>query len=151
MKDLLNAKMIKAVATAIADGMSYEHAATVAGVDRKTFYVWRKKGRAAKTGIYADLHAALEKADAVFVQRNLATISAHGRQNWQACAWLLERRHPELFGRYDRLQAQHMKELATELKAIRAELANRQAVEMNRAPEKTPRLLPSSIAQIPLG
>lgn len=127
MKDLLNAKMIKTVATAIADGMSYEYAATIAGVDRKTFYVWRKKGRTAKTGIYANLHAALEKADAIFVQRNLAIISAHGRQNWQACAWLLERRHPEMFGRYDRLQAQQMKDLANELKAIRAELANRQA------------------------
>ena len=119
--------MIKAVATAIADGMSYEYAATIAGVDRKTFYVWRKKGRAAKTGIYANLHAALEKADAIFVQQNLAIIAAHGRQNWQACAWLLERRHPEMFGRADRMQAQQMKELANELKAIRAELANRQA------------------------
>jgi transposase len=150
MKDLLNAKMIKAVATAIADGMSYEYAATIAGVDRKTFYIWRKKGRAAKSGVFHDLHAALEKADAIFVQRNLAIISAHGRTQWQACAWLLERRHPEMFGRADRMQAQQMKELANELKAIRAELASRQAVEMNRASEKTPRLLPSNSGQLKL-
>ena len=65
-------------------------------------------------------------ADATFIKRSLALISAHGRQNWQALAWLLERRHPELFGRYDRMQAQQMKDRADELKLLRGELANRQ-------------------------
>lgn len=128
MKVLLDTKKIKAIAGAIAEGLSFEYAATVAGVDRRTFYAWRRKGKTAKSGICRELHLALEKADAVFVQRNLQLISAHGRTNWQALAWLLERRHPELFGRYDRLQAKIMQDLSDELKALRAELANKLAV-----------------------
>jgi len=128
MKVLIDPKKIKAIATAIADGMSYEYAAVVAGVDRKTCYTWRRKGKTAKSGVFRDLHLALEKADAVFVQRSLALITAHGRQNWQAIAWLLERRHPELFGRYDRLQAQMMTDLSAELRQLRAELANKLAI-----------------------
>ena len=128
MKPRLNAKLIKKITDAITGGLSFEYAATAAGIHRRTFYEWRKKGRAAKSGTFHDLHNALELADALFVQRSLALISAHGRTQWQAVAWLLERRHPELFGRYDRLQVQQMQEVSAELKALRAELANKLAV-----------------------
>jgi len=125
MKVLLDQKKIKLIAAAIIAGMTYEYSATIAGIDRRTFYVWRRKGRLAKTGIYRELHTALEKADALFVQKAVALINAHGRTQWQACAWLLERRHPEIFGRYDRLQAKLMQDLSDELKALRAELASK--------------------------
>ena len=126
MKPLLNAKIIKTISAAISNGLSFEYAAITAGINRRTFYVWRKKAKGAKSGVFKELHEALEIADALFVQRSLALISAHGKQNWQAIAWLLERRHPEMFGRYDRMQAQQMKDLADELKLLRGELANRQ-------------------------
>jgi len=125
MTPKINQKIIKKIADAVAAGNTLEHSAIVGGVGRKCFYNWRRKGRAARSGIFYDLHAALELADAHFVQRSIALIQAHGRQNWQALAWLLERRHPELFGRYDRMQAQQMKDLADELKLLRGELANK--------------------------
>ncbi len=125
MKILLNAKLIKTIARAIENGVSFEHAALLVGVNRRTFYEWRKKGKTAQSGTFKELADALELADAKFIQRSLAIITVHGRSQWQACAWLLERRHPEMFGRYDRLQAQMMKDLANELKTLRAELASR--------------------------
>jgi len=128
MKPLLNAKIVKTISKAISSGLSYEYAAVTAGINRRTFYVWRKKAKTAKSGVFKDLHIALELADALFVQRSVALITAHGRQNWQAIAWLLERRHPELFGRYDRLQAQMMTDLSAELRQLRAELANKLAI-----------------------
>lgn len=124
----LNQKLIKAIAGAIENGHTFTYAATLAGVNRKTFYKWRQQGRAAsKGGIYSDLNAALEIAEAKFIQTSLARISAHGRISWQAIAWLLERRHPELFGRTDRWMNEQLKGLTEELRQIRAELATRQA------------------------
>ena len=125
---VLTQKIIKAVASAIEGGHTFTYAATLAGVNRKTFFEWRKRGRAAsKGGIYSDLNAALEIADAKFIQTSLARISAHGRVSWQAIAWLLERRHPELFGKCDRWMNEQLRSLTEELRQIRAELANRQA------------------------
>lgn len=40
--------------------------------------------------------------------------------SWQACAWLLERKYPSIFGKSDRLFAQQLQELRQELKLIRA-------------------------------
>jgi transposase-like protein len=126
MKIMLSKKHITAIAKAIAAGCPMETAALQAGICRRTLYQWRKTGKQASRGIFFELNTAIEKADATFIKRSLALISAHGRENWQAIAWLLERRHPELFGRYDRMQAQQMKEIAAELKLLRGELANRQ-------------------------
>ena len=125
---LLNASLIKKLANAVAGGLSFELAAASVGVHRRTFYDWRKKSRAAKSGLFKALYDAIEQADAVFIQRSVAAIQAHGKLSWQAVAWILERRHPELFGKADRLQAQQLKELANELKALRGELANKAAI-----------------------
>jgi hypothetical protein len=38
-------------------------------------------------------------AEAEAIKANLETIKAASRDNWPAAAWLLERRHPELFAR----------------------------------------------------
>jgi hypothetical protein len=41
----------------------------------------------------------VQLAEAQAIQANLDTIKAASRDNWPAAAWLLERRHPQLFAR----------------------------------------------------
>ena len=38
-------------------------------------------------------------AEAQAIQANLDTIKVASRDNWSAAAWLLERRHPEMFSK----------------------------------------------------
>lgn len=122
MKTILNKKIIAAICKAVADGATYRVAATVAGVDRRTLYIWRRKGAEGASGLCRELFEQLQQAQGKFIADQLATISRAGRTSWQACAWLLERRHPDLFGRTDRYQAYLLRDLQNELREIKAEL-----------------------------
>ena len=81
MKIMLSKKHITAIAKAIAAGCPMETAALQAGICRRTLYQWRKTGKQASRGIFFELNAAIEMADATFIKRSLALISAHGRHN----------------------------------------------------------------------
>lgn len=122
----LDRRLITAISKAIAAGCDFQTAARLAKVDRRTLYNWRRRGKKESSGVYHELALALDRADADFIAAQLANIQRHSRLAWQASAWLLERRHPELFGRNDRLAAKEMQELRAELAAIRAELAKPQ-------------------------
>lgn len=92
-----------------------EIAAAFAGISEQTFYNWinranedEKAGRATE---FVEFLEAIEKAQAENEIENLLIIrsSAKGQPTaegvpgtpgtWQAAAWLLERRHPERYGR----------------------------------------------------
>jgi hypothetical protein len=89
-----------AITAAVAAGSTFEQAAAAAGIHRDTLTEWRK-GKPA----FSD---ALEKAEAMGVVSRLERIQAAGRDGvWQADAWWLERRHPEQWGRRDRVRLQH--------------------------------------------
>ena len=87
-----------------------------AGVKRSTYYGWQEKGRAdqeaGKLTAFAEFLDDLRKAEADFIATTTAKIYDAGPKTWQAFAWLLERRFPELFG-----DNRH------EIRAIRKELA----------------------------
>ena len=122
MKTILNRKIISTICKVVEDGATYRVAATSVGVDRRTLYIWRKKGAEEASGIYRELFEKLQRAEGKFIADQLSIISRAGRASWQACAWLLERRHPDLFGRSDRYQANLLRELQNELREIKAEL-----------------------------
>lgn len=75
-----------------------ETACAAAGVSRNQFYEWLRRGRAGD-GIYEVFLADVERARAEGESRNVMLIAQAAQANWQAAAWLLERRHPERWAR----------------------------------------------------
>lgn len=84
-------------------GNYFETACAVAGIDKTTGYLWLKKGAKQTRGAFRDFSNSVEKAqheaEAVLVGR----IVAHGKEQWQANAWMLERKFPEKYGQRIRL------------------------------------------------
>lgn len=97
-------------------------AATVAGIDRRTLYEWRRyaKRRGKENDIHRELVVRMEKAQATAIARNVAIIQKSADKNWTAAAWYLERRHPDLFARVG--ERRELEELKSELEGIRREL-----------------------------
>lgn len=91
------------VCDAIRSGNFRETAATFAGIDRSTLHRWLKRGETKRRGACHDFAVAVGKAladsEALLVAR-IAKAASEG--TWQASAWLLERRHPERWGRRER-------------------------------------------------
>lgn len=111
----------------IARGSTDAMACDAAGVDQSTFYRWIRNGEDAKSGVYHQFSQNLKKARAAAFQSNLDQIRRAATEKqilkttritthpdgtetkveelketpkqWQAAAWLLERKYPELFSR----------------------------------------------------
>jgi hypothetical protein len=81
----------KTLLEAIADGAPFTLACSYAGITLETFIDWRRRDPA--------FQAEVERVVAECALRRLRKIEKHGEENFAACCWLLERRHPELFGR----------------------------------------------------
>lgn len=75
-----------------------ETAANAAGISRQQFYEWLKRGRNGDRP-YDLFLAGVEEARAEGESRNVMLIAKAAQSNWQAAAWLLERRHPERWAR----------------------------------------------------
>jgi hypothetical protein len=86
-------------------GAYVETAAAAAGISRDTFYDWLKRGANGKAP-YAEFSAAVDQALAESEARDLATILAASKTQWQAAAWRLERRFPDRYGRHDRTKVE---------------------------------------------
>lgn len=75
-----------------------ETAAAAAGISQSTFYLWLQKGAAGEPN-YSEFSEAVKEAEAIGEQRCVALITKAARRNWTAAAWMLERKHPERWGR----------------------------------------------------
>jgi len=83
--------MAKALLAAIRTGAPYRIACMACGISEDAFTNWRR----------ADLGFSekVEQASGQTALRLLKKIEAQGKENFSACAWLLERRFPESFSR----------------------------------------------------
>jgi predicted transcriptional regulator len=94
----------KALLNGIRLGMSYEKAAIFAGITYQTFKTWMDKGKVANKGQYREFYDELKKADAEGEAACIQKIQKAAQDGtWQAAAWILERRHPEDWGRKDKV------------------------------------------------
>jgi transposase len=85
---------------AIKVGATYEHAADYAGIDYSTLRRWIEKGQKAKSGPFCELCDAIKRAEGGAVVWWSTQIDLAAKEgNWQAAAWKLERRYPEIYGR----------------------------------------------------
>lgn len=120
------------ITQAIRVGMTYERACAVAGICFQTYRNWQLRGEREKSGMYFDFLEAVKKAEAEAELMHLSAIlkaSKGGDEirevrrtivdgqvvnevvslrptqaQWQASAWLLERRYPERYRRRDDAQ-----------------------------------------------
>lgn len=86
--------------SAIQKGMPLKHAAMLAGISYDTLNRWRMRGEEkGAPSRFRQFCKALRHSQAVAMLRLVSHIQAAGKQDWRAAAWMLERRHPEDFGR----------------------------------------------------
>lgn len=94
-----------------------EVAASLAGVSRKTFYNWLKKGHKSKSnGVYKQFLHSIKKAESYAEAAAVERIRKAGEDNWQALAWWMERKHPDKWGRKQRVEMEHSGEVKQEVK-----------------------------------
>lgn len=93
------------ITTLLANGHFAETACAKAKISETTFYAWLQKGERATAGIYREFLEAVKEADANFEVIALGKIKEAALPTperpgqWQAYAWILERRHPKKWGR----------------------------------------------------
>lgn len=92
---------IEKLEQAILIGATYELAAMYAGMSEKTFKHWRDAAATAPEGTaLATLRERLRAAEGRAAIGWLAKIERVANDgDWKACAWKLERRYPETYGR----------------------------------------------------
>jgi len=96
--------LVKEICEYIATGNTFERACRLSNISESIFYDWKAKGEKEKQGKYLDFLEAVKKAGEEFKQTNIDIIQQAAKDGtWQAAAWLLERKHPEEFGRRDRV------------------------------------------------
>jgi hypothetical protein len=117
----LTPEVQKSICTDIADGLDQKHAALRAGVAPRTVQHWLTVGRRAgettdeTEALCVAFLASYEKAVADAVAANVQLIQIVAREGtWQAAAWWLERRHPDLYGS-DRKRVKELERLLAEI------------------------------------
>lgn len=75
---------------AISRGYSQRDAARLAGISEDTISLWKKD---------SDFSEQMEQKELEYKYSLLETIQEAGKKSWQACAWILERKYPNEFGK----------------------------------------------------
>lgn len=103
-KTKLNPTIQKQIGDNITLGMPLKFAAEAAGISEVTFYNWMNRGESESKGQFFEFHEYIKECQSKAVQLHLKLITKAATEGaWQASAWILERRHPEEFGRKDKL------------------------------------------------
>ena len=101
----LREDMIEKAYELVKAGNHYRVISQYFGIDESTWHRWMRKGELAKNknSIYYRFYKAVRKAEAEAHARNVEIIQQAAKTQWQAAAWWLERRYPEIWGRRDRI------------------------------------------------
>lgn len=118
-----------AIVEAIKRGHYRETAANLAGVSYRSMRRWEEAGEAeGATGLYADFAHALKQAEAeaedtllqAIMTAQPAVVGVSGADQWQAKAWVMERRWPKRWS--GRVRVTVNEELAALLKRVEVKL-----------------------------
>ena len=101
-KTKLTPELQEKVCAALRVGNYATVAIQYAGISEHTYYEWLVRGEREPGSIYGDFFRAVRKAEADAEVESVAIIEAAGRDQWQARAWLLERKYPYKWGRFER-------------------------------------------------
>jgi hypothetical protein len=101
----LTPQLQKQIGDNITLGMPLKFAAEAAGITEPTFYNWLKRGESETKGQFFEFSEHVKECQAKAVQLHLKLITKAATEgSWQASAWILERRHPEEFGRREKVE-----------------------------------------------
>ena len=116
-KTLLNPQRLEAITTMLRAGAYVDDSCRAVGISKATFYVWLNRGNVQRERLAAGLEIepdeapylefldAVEEADAEGIISHVMNIdNAAKNGTWQASAWILERKQPRKWGRYDRTE-----------------------------------------------
>jgi hypothetical protein len=81
--------MLSAICGLVKKGLSVSHAAEKLHVHHSTVGRWRRE--------LPDFDTAILASEAEFIDSQIANIREAAKKNWQASAWLLERKWPQFF------------------------------------------------------
>lgn len=103
----LNPKTQRKIYQAIRAGNYKEVACQFAGISHTTLRNWVKRGEESEAKgnencIYYHFLKGLQEAEAEAEVRNVAIVQKAAEKQWQASAWMLERRHPDRWSRNDK-------------------------------------------------
>lgn len=114
---LLNEQRKEAILTMLRAGSYIDDACRAVGISDATFYNWINRGRAQQDRVTAGLEIeenerpfleffeAVREADAEGIVSHVMNIdNAAKNGTWQASAWILERKQPKKWGRFDRTE-----------------------------------------------
>jgi len=91
--------------SALRSGCTRKDAARYVGVHPDSIYLWLKRGSEPEAeDPYREFFRLVNRAERSVKIRALGIIQQAQEGDWKAAAWWLERKHPEEFGRRDRLR-----------------------------------------------
>ena len=101
-KTKLTPELQEEITKRIKAGNYIQVACEAIGISHTTYFNWIKKGEEGKSP-YVEFLKAIKKAEAEAHVNCVAIIASHATEQWQAAAWLLERKYPDKWGRRDKL------------------------------------------------
>lgn len=111
---LLTETTERVIVKAVAIGMPIRLAAQLAGIDKRTLYGWKAKGKAGEEQ-YVQFFHRLKETEMKAVEHALGVIHrAAVSGDWKAASWLLERRHADHFG----TEKRRLRDIEARLKEI---------------------------------
>lgn len=88
------------ILNAIELGATYEHASNYGGISRETLRDWVRRGEDEESPEFVEFYEQVQEAEGRAVVQWLAKIEkAANDGQWQAAAWKLERRYPQIYGK----------------------------------------------------
>lgn len=101
LTDVTQARFLEALKL----GLPYELCSDFAGIAPGTFYDWMNRGKAEPGSRFAEFSDAVKAAQGASAASAMARIrEASENGQWQAAAWILERRFPQHFGRRQQIE-----------------------------------------------
>lgn len=89
----------RTICAALQAGNYASAACAMAGIDDATFYRWMQRGARERRGAYCEFRDAVERATARGEVSLVAIIRKAAEKDWRAALALVERRHPERWGK----------------------------------------------------
>ena len=104
-KTILNEQMIKQAGAMVAEGMTDRAVQDMIGISHDTWYKWMNRGEDEEETepLYSEFAETIKKAKSRLQYDCIHAIKEASRREWQAAAWLLERKWSEDFGKKDRI------------------------------------------------
>ncbi len=100
------------IVAAVEKGLPRVTAAKLARVHPATLYEWLARGRDGDAD-YVEFADRVRQAESKGEEALVGVMVQHAANHWQACAWLLERRHAKAWAKADAVAAGATKPLAT--------------------------------------